>query len=39
MTALDLFSIGSWTLFDHLLRMERLPRDGETVPLDMPDPS
>jgi nucleoside kinase len=37
MTALDLVSIGSWTLFDHLLRMERLPRDGETVPLDMPD--
>ena len=37
MTTLDLFSIGSWTLFDHLLRMERLPRDGETVPLDMPD--
>ena len=36
MTALDLFSIGSWTLFDHLLRVERLPRDGETVPLDMP---
>jgi sugar/nucleoside kinase (ribokinase family) len=33
----DLFSIGSWTLFDHLLRLQRLPRDGETVPLDMPD--
>ena len=36
MTALDLFSIGSWTIFDHILRMERLPEDGETVPLDMP---
>ena len=37
MTSVDLFSIGSWTLFDHLLRTARLPRDGETVPLDMPD--
>jgi sugar/nucleoside kinase (ribokinase family) len=36
-TALDLFSIGSWTLFDHLLRTARLPREGETVALDMPD--
>jgi len=36
-TALDLVSIGSWTLFDHLLRLQRLPREGETVPLDMPD--
>ncbi len=36
MKTLELFSIGSWTIFDHLLRMKRLPRDGETVPLDMP---
>ncbi|QKC98545.1 carbohydrate kinase family protein [Mesorhizobium sp. NZP2298] len=36
MKELELFSIGSWTIFDHLLRMKRLPRDGETVPLDMP---
>jgi len=36
MKDLDLFSIGSWTIFDHLLRMKRLPREGETVPLDMP---
>ncbi len=36
MTALDLLSIGSWTLFDHLLRLPRLPCEGETLPLDMP---
>ncbi|PLP58240.1 hypothetical protein CYK37_15090 [Mesorhizobium loti] len=36
MKTLELFSIGSWTIFDHLLRMKRLPSDGETVPLDMP---
>jgi sugar/nucleoside kinase (ribokinase family) len=36
MSRLDLFSIGSWTIFDHILRMERLPENGETVPLDMP---
>lgn len=36
MTAFDLFSIGSWTIFDHILRMERLPHEGETVALDMP---
>jgi sugar/nucleoside kinase (ribokinase family) len=36
MKTLELFSIGSWTIFDHLLRMKRLPREGETVPLDMP---
>ncbi len=33
---LDLYSIGSWTIFDHLLRMERLPQEGETLPLSMP---
>ena len=33
---LDLFSIGSWTIFDHLLRMQRLPQEGETLPVDMP---
>lgn len=36
MKDLELLSIGSWTIFDHILRMERLPADGETVPLDMP---
>ncbi len=36
MSRLDLFSIGSWTIFDHILRLEHLPADGETVPLDMP---
>jgi sugar/nucleoside kinase (ribokinase family) len=36
-TTLDLFSIGSWTLFDHLLRARSMPQEGETVPLDMPD--
>lgn len=36
MTRLDLFSIGSWTIFDHILRMARLPSNGETVRLDMP---
>lgn len=36
MTGLELFSIGSWSIFDHLLRMRRLPRESETVPLDMP---
>ena len=36
MTGLDVFSIGSWSIFDHLLRMPRLPHEGETVPLDMP---
>lgn len=33
---LDLYSIGSWTIFDHLMRMERLPQEGETLPLSMP---
>lgn len=36
MSGLELFSIGSWSIFDHLLRMQRLPAEGETVPLDMP---
>lgn len=36
MSGLELFSIGSWSIFDHLLRMKRLPAEGETVPLDMP---
>jgi sugar/nucleoside kinase (ribokinase family) len=36
MKDLELFSIGSWTIFDHLLRMQKLPADGETVALDMP---
>ncbi|QIG47846.1 hypothetical protein G5V57_09000 [Nordella sp. HKS 07] len=36
MSGLELFSIGSWSIFDHLLRMQRLPAEGETVALDMP---
>lgn len=36
MSTLDLFSIGAWTVFDHMIRMKRLPREGETVPMDMP---
>ena len=36
MKELELFSIGSWSIFDHLLRMKKLPREGETVSLDMP---
>jgi sugar/nucleoside kinase (ribokinase family) len=33
---LDLFSIGSWTIFDHIFKMARYPKNGETVSLDMP---
>lgn len=33
---LDLFSIGSWTIFDHIFRMSRYPGPGDTVTLDMP---
>ena len=36
MKDLELFSIGSWSIFDHLLRMKKLPHEGETVALDMP---
>jgi sugar/nucleoside kinase (ribokinase family) len=32
---LDLFSIGSWTIFDHILRMSSFPKEGETITLDM----
>lgn len=37
MTGLDLFAVGSWTIFDHLIRVPRLPGDGETLPIDAPD--
>lgn len=33
---LDLVSIGSWTIFDHIYRMSRYPEKGATVTLDMP---
>jgi len=36
-TALDLFAVGSWTIFDHLIRVRRLPEDGETLPIDAPE--
>lgn len=37
MTTLDLFSVGSWTIFDHLIRVPWLPGDGETLPIDVPE--
>ena len=36
MAELDILSIGSWTIFDHIYRMSRYPGRGDTVPLDMP---
>lgn len=36
MTDLDLLSVGSWTIFDYILRAEHYPEEGETVALDMP---
>lgn len=36
MTDLDLLSVGSWTIFDYILRAAHYPDEGETVPLDMP---
>lgn len=36
MTDLDLLSVGSWTIFDYILRAEHYPDEGETVVLDMP---
>ncbi len=36
MMKLDLLSVGSWTIFDFILRAERYPEEGETVALDMP---
>jgi sugar/nucleoside kinase (ribokinase family) len=36
MHELDLFSIGSFTIFDHLLTVERLPRRGEMVRITNP---
>jgi len=35
-TELDLLSVGSWTIFDYILRAEHYPEEGETVALDMP---
>lgn len=36
MPAFDLFSIGSWAIYDHLFRLSRYPKNGDTVTLDMP---
>ena len=36
MTDLDLLSVGSWTIFDYILRASHYPEEGETVALDMP---
>ena len=36
MHGLDLFSIGSWTVFDHIFKMSQYPNNGDTVTLDMP---
>lgn len=36
MKNLDLLSVGSWTIFDYVLRAEHYPAQGETVILDMP---
>lgn len=33
---LDLFCIGSWTIFDHIFRLAQYPQEGQTVKLDMP---
>ena len=33
---LDLFCIGSWTIFDHIFRLAQSPQEGQTVKLDMP---
>lgn len=35
MPSLDLFSIGAWAIYDHLFRMSRYPKNGDTVTLDM----
>ncbi len=36
MKELDLLSIGSWAIFDHIAKMSRYPAEGQTVTLDMP---
>lgn len=36
MKDLDLLSVGSWTLFDYILRADHYPEEGETVALNMP---
>jgi nucleoside kinase len=36
MKSLDLFAIGSWTIFDHIFKMSQYPSQGDTVTLDMP---
>ena len=32
---LDLLSVGSWSLFDHIFRLDRYPTSGETVTMNM----
>jgi sugar/nucleoside kinase (ribokinase family) len=36
MTDLDLFAIGSWTIFDHIFKLSAYPSPGDTVTLNMP---
>lgn len=36
MKSFDLFSIGSWTIFDHIFKLSQYPGPGDTVTLDMP---
>ena len=36
MTSVDLFAIGSWTIYDHIARLSRYPNEGQTVTIDMP---
>lgn len=36
MSTLDLFSIGSWALYDHIFRLSQYPKNGDTVTMDMP---
>ncbi len=36
MKELDLLSIGSWAIYDHLFRLATYPQNGDTVTLDMP---
>tara|TARA_Y100001970_G_C14253919_1_gene873743 strand:- start:2830 stop:3774 length:945 start_codon:yes stop_codon:yes gene_type:complete len=36
MNKLDLLSVGSWTIFDYILRSKNYPKEGETITLEMP---
>lgn len=36
MQPMELFSIGSWAIYDHLFRLNQYPKNGDTVTLDMP---